>query len=150
MLMGSAIRVEASKLLRSDMRTAVTAEPTASSAAIQTHVAPSLGAPVSSRTKRKRLSEGKLGSRCPLRVLHLTPTHRRLRKEENRSRGNWTAAEWNQIVFSDESAFNLSNDDNRVHAWRPRNERLNPAFALQRHTAPTDGVMLWGAIAYNT
>ncbi|GFW88583.1 transposable element Tcb1 transposase [Trichonephila clavipes] len=41
-------------------------------------------------------------------------------------------------------------DDNRVRAWRPRGERLNPAFALQRHTAPTAGVMVWGAIAYNT
>ncbi|GFX30516.1 transposable element Tcb2 transposase [Trichonephila clavipes] len=32
----------------------------------------------------------------------------------------------------------------------PRGERLNPAFALQGHTAPTAGVMAWGAIAYNT
>ncbi|GFW54149.1 acetylcholine receptor subunit delta [Trichonephila clavipes] len=32
-------------------------------------------------------------------------------------------------------------DDNRVPVWRPRGERLNPAFALQRHTAPTAGVM---------
>ncbi|GFV70470.1 transposable element Tcb2 transposase [Trichonephila clavipes] len=62
---------------------------------------------------------------------------------------NWTAAEWNQVVFSDESRFNLSNDDNLVHMWRPRDERLNPAFALQRHTAPTADMMVWGAIAYN-
>ncbi|GFS85979.1 transposable element Tcb1 transposase [Trichonephila clavipes] len=57
--------------------------------------------------------------------------------------------EWNQVVFSDESRFKLSSDDNRVRVWRPRVECLNPAFALQRHTAPTDGVMVWGAIAYN-
>ncbi|GFU08402.1 transposable element Tcb2 transposase [Trichonephila clavipes] len=42
---------------------------------------------------------------------------------------------------SDESRFNLSYDDNRVRVWRPHNERLNPAFALQQHTAPTAGVM---------
>ncbi|GFW16411.1 transposable element Tcb2 transposase [Trichonephila clavipes] len=29
-------------------------------------------------------------------------------------------------------------------------ERIDPAFALQRHTAPTAGGMVWGAIAYNT
>ncbi|GFX80168.1 uncharacterized protein TNCV_2108121 [Trichonephila clavipes] len=51
---------------------------------------------------------------------------------------------------SDESRFNLSSDDNHVRVWRPRGERLNPAFALQRHTAPSAGVMVWGAIAYNT
>ncbi|GFX86649.1 transposable element Tcb2 transposase [Trichonephila clavipes] len=49
-----------------------------------------------------------------------------------------------------ESRFNLSSDDNRVRVWRPRGERLNPAFALQRHIAPTDGVIVWGVIAYNT
>ncbi|GFU08935.1 retrovirus-related Pol polyprotein from transposon TNT 1-94 [Trichonephila clavipes] len=75
------------------------------------------GAPVSSRTIRRCLSEGHLGSWRPLRVLPLTPTHRRLRLEWCRARGNWTAAEWNQVVFSDESSFNLSSDDNRVRVW---------------------------------
>ncbi|GFS52551.1 transposable element Tcb2 transposase [Trichonephila clavipes] len=55
-----------------------------------------------------------------------------------------------KVVFSDESRLNLSSDDNRVRVWRPRGECLNPPFALQRHTAPTAGVMVWGAIAYNT
>ncbi|GFV40145.1 transposable element Tcb1 transposase [Trichonephila clavipes] len=43
-----------------------------------------------------------------------------------------------------------SSDDNCIHVWRRRGERLNPALALQRHITPTDGVMLWDAIAYNT
>ncbi|GFU20108.1 transposable element Tcb2 transposase [Trichonephila clavipes] len=80
----------------------------------------------------------------------MTPTHRRLRLEWFRARGNWTATEWNQVVFSDESRFNISSDDNRVRVLRPRGERLNPTFSLQRHTAPTAGVIVWGAIAYNT
>ncbi|GFV15601.1 uncharacterized protein TNCV_4836271 [Trichonephila clavipes] len=61
-----------------------------------------------------------------------------------------TAVEWTQIIFSNEFRFNLSSDDNRVRGWRPRGECLNPAFALQRHTALTAGVMVWRAIAYNT
>ncbi|GFU84470.1 transposable element Tcb1 transposase [Trichonephila clavipes] len=113
-------------------------------------VAPSLGAPVSARTIRRRLAQGHLGSRCPLRVLPLTPTHRGLRLEWCHARGNWTAAEWNPVVFSDISGFNLGSDDNRVRVWRLRSERLNPAFAFQKHTAPTAGVIVWCAIAYNT
>ncbi|GFV34651.1 transposable element Tcb2 transposase [Trichonephila clavipes] len=66
------------------------------------------------------------------------------------ARGNWTAAKWDQVVFSDESRFNLSSDDNRVRVWRPYAECLNSAFALQRHTAPTAIEMVWGVIAYNT
>ncbi|GFW88924.1 transposable element Tcb2 transposase [Trichonephila clavipes] len=80
------------------------------------------------------LAEGHLGSRRPLRV---PPSHRHFRLEWCRARGNWTAAKWNQVVFSNESRFNFSSDDNRVRVWKPRGERLNPAFALQRHTAPT-------------
>ncbi|GFX38436.1 transposable element Tcb2 transposase [Trichonephila clavipes] len=105
-------------------------QPTASSAAIQAHVAPSLGTLVSSQTIRRRLAEGHLGSRRPLRVLPLMSTHGCLRLEWCHARGNWTAAEWKKVVFSDESRFNLSSDDNRVRVWRPRGERLNPAFAL--------------------
>ncbi|GFV98342.1 transposable element Tcb2 transposase [Trichonephila clavipes] len=55
-----------------------------------------------------------------------------------------------QVVFSDESKISLSSDDNRVRVWRSRSERLNLAFALQRHTPPTAGVMVWGVLAYNT
>ncbi|GFX42101.1 transposable element Tcb2 transposase [Trichonephila clavipes] len=113
-------------------------------------IAPSLGTPVSSRTIRSRLAERHLGSLCSLRVLPLTPSLRPLRLEWCRRQGNWTAVEWNQVVFSYESKFNLSSDDNRVRVLRPRGERLNPAFALQRHATPTAGGMVWGAVAYNT
>ncbi|GFX99490.1 DUF4817 domain-containing protein [Trichonephila clavipes] len=68
-------------------------EATASTAAIQAHVAPSLGGPESSRTIQRRLTEGHLGSQCPLRVLPLTPTHQHLRLEWSHARENWTAAE---------------------------------------------------------
>ncbi|GFS67646.1 transposable element Tcb1 transposase [Trichonephila clavipes] len=100
---------------------------TASSAAIQVRGAPLLGAPMSSRTIRRCLADGHLGSRRSLRVLPLTPTHRCLRLEGYRA-----------------------SDDNRVRVWKPRGECLNSAFALQRHSTPTAGVMVWGVIAYNT
>ncbi|GFY02877.1 transposable element Tcb2 transposase [Trichonephila clavipes] len=64
------------------------------------------------------------------------------------ARGNWTAVEWNHVDLSDK--FNLSSDGNRVRVWRHRGEQINPAFALQRHTASTAGVKVWSAIAYNT
>ncbi|GFY19968.1 transposable element Tcb2 transposase [Trichonephila clavipes] len=122
---------------------------TASSAAIQADVALSLRAHVSSQTIRRCLAEEHLGSRHLLRVLPLTPTHRRFHLEWYRARGSWTTAVWNQVVFSVGSRFNLRSDDNRIRVLRPRGERLNSVFVLQRHTAPTAGVMVWGAISYN-
>ncbi|GFU43206.1 transposable element Tcb2 transposase [Trichonephila clavipes] len=68
--------------------------PTASSAAIQAQVAPSIGVSVSSRTVPRCLAEGQLGLWCPIR----------LRLEWCRARENWTAADWNQFIFSDARA----------------------------------------------
>ncbi|GFW30973.1 transposable element Tcb2 transposase [Trichonephila clavipes] len=73
---------------------------------------------VSSRTVRRRLAEGILGSWCPVRVLLLMTTHR-LRLEWCHARGNWTAVEWSQVVFSDGSRFILSSKYNRFRVWRP-------------------------------
>ncbi|GFT49088.1 transposable element Tcb1 transposase [Trichonephila clavipes] len=84
------------------------------------------------------LAEGHLGRRRPLRALSLTPTHRRLRLEWWYSRGICTAAEWNQVVFSDESRF----------MWRPRGE--HPQSCLCFPIPSTAGVMVWGATVYNT
>ncbi|GFU34513.1 transposable element Tcb1 transposase [Trichonephila clavipes] len=80
---------------------------------------------------RMHLAEGHLKSRNPLHVMLLTSSHRRLYLEWGHSQVNWATAEWNQVVFSNESRFNLSNDDNRVRVWRHRGEHQNPAFALQ-------------------
>ncbi|PRD34187.1 UNVERIFIED_CONTAM: Transposable element Tcb2 transposase [Trichonephila clavipes] len=120
-------------------------QPTASSAALQAQVAPSLETSASSRTIQRRLAEGHLGSRRPLHVLLLTPTHRHLlfgvvprMKKLDYSR------------MEPESRFDLSSDGNRIRVWRPRGERFNPALALQRTHHSTSDVMVWGAIAYNT
>ncbi|GFT86564.1 uncharacterized protein TNCV_641381 [Trichonephila clavipes] len=47
----------------------------------------------------------------------MTPTDRGQRLDWCQTRGNWTAAEWSLVVFSDEFRFNLSSDDNRVRVW---------------------------------
>ncbi|GFW79094.1 transposable element Tcb2 transposase [Trichonephila clavipes] len=93
---------------------------TASSAAIQTMVAPSLG------------------------VLCLLETYEGAYRKDIWDRSA------HSDVFSDESIFNLSSDANCVRFWRPRGKRLNPAFALQRHTTPTTNAMVWVAITYDT
>ncbi|GFY23245.1 transposable element Tcb2 transposase [Trichonephila clavipes] len=44
----------------------------------------------------------------------------------------------------------MSSDDNHIRVWRSHGECLNTALALQGHTAPTAGVIVWSAIAYDT
>ncbi|GFU11514.1 integrase catalytic domain-containing protein [Trichonephila clavipes] len=54
------------------------------------------------------------------------------------------------IEGSDESRLVLGTDDNRVRVWRRPGERYNSPHTVLRHTARTAGVMVWGAIAYDS
>ncbi|UYV66997.1 hypothetical protein LAZ67_4003618, partial [Cordylochernes scorpioides] len=58
--------------------------------------------------------------------------------------------EWHRVVFSDESRFCLSSDSRRVRVWRRRGERSNPAAIVERPTVRQRGIMIWGAIAYDS
>ncbi|GFS50965.1 transposable element Tcb2 transposase, partial [Trichonephila clavipes] len=79
---------------------------------------------------------------------HLLPEHRQLRLQWSQSRSMWNVTDWQKVVFSDESRFVLGTDDNHVRMWRRPGERYNSALTVLRHTARTDGVMVWGAISY--
>ncbi|UYV69264.1 hypothetical protein LAZ67_6003029 [Cordylochernes scorpioides] len=69
--------------------------------------------PVSARTIRRRLQKSDLSARRPLLRLPLTQNHRCIRRQLCDERRIWTA-EWNQIVFTDESSFCLQHHDGRT------------------------------------
>ncbi|UYV71918.1 hypothetical protein LAZ67_9001142 [Cordylochernes scorpioides] len=97
----------------------------------------------------RRLVANGLHSCRPLRRLPLTPPNRRQRLEWCRARSTWMT-EWHRVVFSDESRFCLSSDSRRVRVWRRRGERSNPAAIVERPTVRQRGIMVWGAIAYDS
>ncbi|UYV62963.1 SETMAR [Cordylochernes scorpioides] len=105
--------------------------------------------PVSPTTISRRLVANGLHSCRPLRRLPLTPPNRRQRLEWCRARSTWMT-EWHRVVFSDESRFCLSSDSRRVRVWRRRGERSNPAAIVERPTVRQRGIMVWGAIAYDS
>ncbi|UYV66944.1 K02A2.6-like [Cordylochernes scorpioides] len=102
-----------------------------------------------SQTISRRLVANGLHSCRPLRRLPLTPPNRRQRLEWCRARSTWMT-EWHRVVFSDESRFCLSSDSRRVRVWRRRGERSNPAAIVERPTVRQRGIMVWGAIAYDS
>ncbi|KFM63657.1 Transposable element Tc3 transposase, partial [Stegodyphus mimosarum] len=79
--------------------------------------------PVSARTIRSRLQQSGQSARRPLLRLPLTQNHRCLRRQRCDERRTWTA-EWNEIVFTDESRFCLQHHDGRIRVWRHRRERM--------------------------
>ncbi|GFX24790.1 transposable element Tcb1 transposase [Trichonephila clavipes] len=58
--------------------------------------------------------------------------------------------EWRNVVFSDESRFCFFNYSQRIRVWRRRGERSNPAVTVEHPTAQQRGIMVWGAIAYDS
>ncbi|GFU33036.1 transposable element Tcb1 transposase [Trichonephila clavipes] len=103
---------------------------------------------VSARTIRRRLKQRGLSARSPLLGLPLTQSHRRLRRQWCDERRMW-AAEWNEVVFTDESRICLQHHDGRIRVWRHRGERMLNSCAMHCHTGPLPGIMVWGGIVYS-
>ncbi|UYV69821.1 Transposase, partial [Cordylochernes scorpioides] len=143
-----ATRVTSARVDRRILRQAVAA-PQATCTAILQHVQDTLDHSISTRTISRRLVDNGLHSCRPLRRLPLTPPNRRQRLEWCRARSTWMT-EWHRVVFSDESRFCLSSDSRRVRVWRRRGERSNPAAIVERPTVRQRGIMVWGAIAYDS
>ncbi|GFS65937.1 HTH_Tnp_Tc3_2 domain-containing protein [Trichonephila clavipes] len=132
------------------IRRVATSAPTTSLASIQRHLPPSRHPVPSRETIRRRLTEVGLRSRRPLRRLPLTPHHRQCRLDFCQPRATWSVTDWRRVIFSDESRFSLSADDHRTRVWRRTGQRSDPAFIVERHTAISQGVTVWGAISWDT
>ncbi|GFT40659.1 transposable element Tcb1 transposase [Trichonephila clavipes] len=78
---------------------------------------------VSARTIRRRLQQSGLSARRPLLGLPLTQNHRRLSRQSCDERRMWLA-EWNEVIFTDESRIRLQHHDGRIRVWRHRGVRM--------------------------
>ncbi|GFY15250.1 transposable element Tcb1 transposase [Trichonephila clavipes] len=71
---------------------------------------------VYARTNRRCLQQSGLSARRPLLGLPLTQNHRRLRRQWCDERRMWVA-EWNEVIFTDESRICLQHHDGRIRVW---------------------------------
>ncbi|GFW15928.1 transposable element Tcb1 transposase [Trichonephila clavipes] len=104
---------------------------------------------VSAGTIRRRLQQSGLSARRPLLGLPLMQNHKLLRLQWCDERRMW-AAEWNEVVFTDESRICLQHHDGRIQVWRHRGERMLNSCVMHRHTGPLLGIMVWGCIGYHS
>ena len=80
---------------------------------------------------RRRLLQRGLRTRTPLYRIPLTLNHRRLRLKWANQHRDWRA-DWQHVVFSDESRFNLWYHDDRIHVRRYAGERHLPECIIER------------------
>jgi len=101
---------------------------------------------ISPQTVRRRL--GAFGLRCrrPYQGQILLHRHRLARQRWAANRGYLRNTPWRDVIFSDESRFQLSFADGRHRIYRRRNERFARNCVQERDRFGGGGVMVWGAI----
>ncbi|GFW67218.1 transposable element Tcb2 transposase [Trichonephila clavipes] len=91
---------------------------------IARHTTQATGRPISRFTVTRRLHDGDLFARRPVRCVPLTPAHRRRH----------------------ESRFSLSSDSHRILIWRERGSRNHQSNIIERDRYRCRGVLVWGGI----
>ncbi|GFT07131.1 transposable element Tcb1 transposase [Trichonephila clavipes] len=104
---------------------------------------------VSARSIRCRLQHSGFSARRPLLGLPLTQNHRRLCRQWSDER-RIRVADWNEVVFTDESRICLQHHDGQIRVWRHRGERMLNSCVMHRHTGPASGIMVRGGIGYHS
>jgi transposase len=100
-----------------------------------------LSRPVSTRTVQRNLHEmgyyARAGKRKPL----ISEINRKKRCHFVRCCKDWL--EWNEVIFSDESRFNVFDNDSQNWVWRQPHEKYN-IDCLVPKVAHSPGIMVWG------
>ncbi|GFW04839.1 transposable element Tc1 transposase [Trichonephila clavipes] len=102
---------------------------------------------MSASSIRRRLLHYGLRARVPLYRIPLTANHRWLRLQWVHEHRAWQA-DWHEVVFSDESRFNLWDHEGHIRVRRAGGERCLPECVIERHSGLTPGILVWGTIPY--
>ena len=103
---------------------------------------------ITDQTVHNRLSQSGLCSRRPLKGMELKRGHRIARRQWARARLRWRRNTWQNILFSDESKFNLKFSDGRVRIYSRRRERFADGCVKETDRFGGGGVMVRGGIAH--
>lgn len=88
---------------------------------------------------------GRVGVKKPL----VTEVNRKKRLAWAKERKEWTD-EWENIIWSDESKFELFKGDGRRWVWRQPHEKYNIECLIPTVKSVQQGVMVWGCFTRNS
>ncbi|KAH7932389.1 hypothetical protein HPB52_024659 [Rhipicephalus sanguineus] len=97
-------------------------------------------------TIRSRMREAGLMNSVAAQKPHLTTKQRGERLNFARAFEHWTAEEWREVIFTDESTFS-TRWDQQQRVWRPLNSRYLPGHIHSVLSSGRCSVSVWGAIS---
>jgi len=107
----------------------------------------SLSFSVSSRTVQRVLHEEGYSGHAAKKKPFISEQNRKKRFGWCNMRKNWIH-EWENIIWSDESRFELFNNDSRNWVWRKKDERYK-IECLKPTVKNSIGIMVWGCFCNN-
>jgi len=99
-------------------------------------------------TIRKVLKKNEINSRVARMKPYLMPRHIVNRKVFAKEHLNWTLDQWKEVIWTDESSFELGKPSGKQLVWRKLDEAFNQDCTGSTFKSGRSSVMVWGAIAY--
>jgi hypothetical protein len=103
---------------------------------------------ITDQTVHNRLRQSGLCSRHPFKGMELKRLHMIARLQWARARLRWRRHTWQNILFSDESKFNLKFSDGRVRIHSRRRERFADGCVKETYRFGGGDVIVWGGITH--
>lgn len=99
------------------------------------------------RTIRRRLQDAGLNARRPAKKPMISKKNRDARIKWAIEHLNWTREQWNKVLFSDESKFNLFGSDGIAYVRRPAGKRYAQEYQLPTIKHGGGSIMVWGCFS---
>ena len=93
---------------------------------------------------KRRLLELGLKGRVAVKKPRLTTVHKQKRLVWAKEHKNWTVEEWNRVLWSDESKFEIFGNKRRSFVRRRVGERMLEQCTMQTIKHGSGNIMVWG------
>lgn len=103
---------------------------------------------ISADTVRRRLSDAGLKCFRSAKKPFISEKNREARIKFAKNHKDWIIQQWNRVLWSDESKFNLKGSDGAKTVRRPIGKHLNPRYTIGtvKHGGGK-GLMVWGCFS---
>ena len=101
------------------------------------------------RTVRYKLAKFGLQGRVARKKPYISETNRRKRLQWAKEHVDWSEADWEKVLWTDESKFMKNGSEGRIYVRRRKDEEFHPKCTQGTVKGSGGSVMVWGAMSAN-